>query len=532
MYLEDSLVEMNIFTASKQKSIHGWARLTGHNASRGTSAQGTLRIRIKPGAAQEQNFSFLRILDQTKLISESNNLPYFIQLGSVTESILLEGISNEFVNVKLIQGELEEQTKTGTGKNLQSFTLTAKKPIDNENVFVKVNGEPFEIVDSLYDMIKGDKQCLVKTGISGGIDVYFGNEDFGYIPPAGSRIVVTYVLTDGYAGNIFSKSNQVKFQWKDPGFSNIGDELDLNEILITEVDKPVLLGADAEDSSLTKLIAPKTSRSYVLANPDTYVSYLSRFNYSYVDAYTTFDDEYIDDDNIVYLFLVPDIQRRLNTSTDYWKTNLTNFTLTEDEKNALKLHLNQSGRQIIGTEISIVDPILKKYAVNIFLRIFDTSDANTLKTKILETISMYFLTVTRRDKVPKSDLVAKIEAIKGVDSVNITFTSATNEQAIIDGFYTKKSTTFDSIRGLQTVTETKVTLTENQDPNLGLDDFGDIKIGLNELPVIRGDFFDRFGNYYEDSADLNKYSAVNIVIQEVIKETMSVKMSNKNKDNI
>jgi hypothetical protein len=145
---------------------------------------------------------------------------------------------------------------------------------------------------------------------------------------------------------------------------------------------------------------------------------------------------------------------------------------------------------------------------------------------------MYFLTVTRRDKVPKSDLVAKIEAIKGVDSVNITFTSATNEQAIIDGFYTKKSTTFDSIRGLQTVTETKVTLTENQDPNLGLDDFGDIKIGLNELPVIRGDFFDRFGNYYEDSADLNKYSAVNIVIQEVIKETMSVKMSNKNKDNI
>jgi len=532
LYLENSLIEMNILTATREKSVYGISRIAGHNPTRPISAQGTIKIRVKPGLASELNFSYLNLIDESALLCDNNSLPYFIKLGNTLGSITVNGAVQEYINIKIIQGEIETQTRRGNGQSLQSFTIISKKPIDNENVVVDVNGEAYDVIDSLYDMIKGDKSCLVKTGISGGIDIYFGNEDFGTIPPLGSIINIKYVLTDGFGGNIFSKTDQIKFTWTDEAFANTGEAIDLNEAIVTEIEKPIILGSDGELVEVTKLIAPKTSRSFVLANPDNYISFLSRFNYSYVDAYTTYDDEYIDDDNVIYLFLIPDIEKRLNINTDYFSTNLTNFYLSDNEKEALTSYINKSGRQIVTTELSIVDPILTRYTMNIFLRIFDTADSNTLKSEIINKITKYLLKVTRREKIPKSDLVAIIEAIKGVDSVNVSFISEVNEKAITDGFYIKRVTTFDQIRGIQQVEEVKVNLTTNQDPNLGLDDFGDIKIGLNELPVIRGGWYDRFGNYYQDGIGLSEYSSLNLVIKEVIKETLAVKLMNKNKDEI
>jgi hypothetical protein len=532
LYLEDSLVEMNILTASKERSIYGWSRLAGHNPTRALTAQGTIKIKFKPTATSDINASYILMLDETKLVCESNNFPYFIQLGNSLQNIKINLSNQDFITLKIIQGEIQTQSVTGNGNALQSFNFQAKKPIENEMVFVTVNGEPYEIVDSLYDMRKNEKLCILKTGISGGIDLYFGNEDYGIIPPVGAKISVKYVLTDGFEGNIFSKSNQVKFKWKDSAYTNTGEEIDLNEVFDTYIEKPIILGADSEDSALTKLIAPKTSRAMVLANPDNYIALLSRFNYSYVNAYTTYDDDYLDDDNIIYLFLIPDVQRRLNSNTDYFTTPLINFYLDVDEKEAIQTYINKTGQQIVTTELSIVDPILTKYTLNVFLRVYDTIDQNTLKNEVINQITEYFLKVTRRDKVPKSDIIALVEAIKGVDSVNVSFVSEVNEDAINDGYYIQRVNTIDRIRGLQQVVEYKINLTPGQDPNLGLDDFGDIKIGLNELPVIRGGWYDRFGNFYQDGIDFNQYSSVNIIIKEVVKETLSVRMSNKNKQSI
>jgi hypothetical protein len=532
LYLEDVLVEMNILTASKEKSIYGWSRLAGHNPTRALSAQGTIKIKFKPTATSDINATYILLLDETKLICESNNLPYFIQLGNALQNVKINLSNLGFIPLKIVQGELQTQSATGNGRALQSFTFQAKKPIENEMVYVTVNGEPYEIVDSLYDMKKGEKLCIVKTGISGGIDLYFGNEDYGIIPPLGAKVSVKYVLTDGFQGNIYSKSNQVKWKWKDSAFTNTGEEIDLNEVFNTYIEKPVILGADSEDSGVTKLIAPKTSRAMVLANPDNYIALLSRFNYSYVNAYTTYDDNYLNDDNVVYLFLIPDVQRRLNTNTDYFTTNLTNFYLDADEKTAIETYINKTGQQIVSTELSIVDPVLTKYALNIFLRVYDTIDQNSLKNDIINQVTEYFLKVTRRDKIPKSDIIALIENVKGVDSVNVSFVSELNEDSINDGYYIQRVNTIDKIRGIQEVVEYKINLNPGEDPNIGLDDFGDIKIGLNELPVIRGGWYDRFSNFYQDGIDFNQYSSVNIIIKEVVKETLSVRISNKNKQSI
>jgi len=529
LYLEDSLVELNITTATKRRSIYGFARLAGHNPTRGISAEGTLEINWKPSIS-EVNFTYAILNDKTPLLCDTNGLNYFIRISNDTESLKLKKSERGRIPIKIIQGQLQEQFKTGTGLELQSFTVLDKKPIDNENVKVYLNGEPLEIVDSLYDMTKGSKQCMVKTGLTEGIDVYFGNRDFGIIPPYGSTIKVEYVTTDGFNGNIYGRTDKVTWKWPEPIYTNTGEEIDPNEYITVRIEKPIVLGADFEDPQLTKLIAPKTSRSFVLASTENYVNYFSRFNYAYVDAYTTFDDEYIDDDNVVYLFLIPDIKRKLQNNADYFTTNLENFYLDQYEKDALYRYVNQSGQQIISTELEIVDPVLTRYVMNIFLRIYDTANATTLSNEVNSKITDYLLSVKRRDKIPKSDLIAILEDINGVDSVNIAFISETNEKAIIDGYYYKKIETFDAIRGIKTTQDVKVQVPTNTDPNLGLDDFGDLVIGKNEMPVFRGGWFDRFGNYFEDGLSDKTYSSLNIIIKEVIKETIAIKQMNQKKN--
>ena len=531
LYIEDAIVEQNITTASKLKSVQGFARLTGHNPTRSISAQGTIKLKWKPTVV-DLNASFVTLLDKTKLTCDNNSLPYFIQIGNPMGNIRLNKNDINYVYLKIIQGEMESQARQGNGLELQSYNFQSNKPIDNDNVVVYVNGNPFEIVDSLYDMKKGDYSCMVKTGLAGGIDIYFGNEDYGYIPALGSNIEVQYVKSDGFGGNIFGKASSITFKWVDTAYANTGEEVDMNEFMDISLDKPIILGADAESMELTKLIAPFSSRSFVLANPNNYVSLLSRFNYSFVDAYTTYDDEYIDDDDVVYLFLIPDVARRLQKNTDYFTTNTQNFYLDPAEKEGLYKYINQTGQQIVSSELQIVDPILTKYVMNIFLRIYDTVDVPTLQNEIVNQITNYLINVRRRDKIPKSDLIAILENIEGIDSVNVSFICETNEKAIINGYYIQRVNSFDNIRGIMTVTDNQITVSPGTDPNLGLDDFGDIKIGLNELPIFRGGWYDRFSNYYESGLSNSQYSSVNIIIKDVIKDTIATKQMNKAKSDL
>jgi hypothetical protein len=70
---------------------------------------------------------------------------------------------------------------------------------------IYVNGERWDIVKSIIDLGYRQKGVVVRTGLTGGIDVFFGNYDMGEVPPAGSTIMCEYIISDGMAGNL-SKS--------------------------------------------------------------------------------------------------------------------------------------------------------------------------------------------------------------------------------------------------------------------------------------------------------------------------------------
>jgi hypothetical protein len=513
-YIEAVATELNISRARNIESIYGLSRLTGHDPTRGISARGIIGLRLNTSASTLLEGDYVQIINGSSFEIGNNGLTYFLRFNS--DYIRLDKTTKTFVNVEVIQGEKEDQSFTGTGLALQSYNLSTKEPTDQFLVEVFVDGKLWKLVDSLYDMNKGDHCAMIKTSVNGGLSVFFGNNQFGYPPPLGSRIKVTYVKTRGVAGNIGGKQLDIKFV--DEGTDSSGQQVDLNEILSLNITRNPNFGSDSEDPNFTRLIAPYQSNSFVLANPNNYIYYLSKYDFwSFIDAYNTKNDQYLDDDNIIYLFLIPDVKKKLTSDLDYFSVPEVEFTMTEAEKEQTLEIINKSGRQVVTAEVRIKDPIIKKYALNIVVRWFENYDKDAIRIEIRKNLDEYFLNVNRRDRIPRSDIISIIENVEGIDSVNVFFISEANEKAIRDGFY------FIPVYGTDPVTDQrvlienkKIVLEPGEDPQLGLDSFGDVIIENDDLAIIRGGWKDRNGTYYEPIPEANKISSLNVFYKEGI----------------
>jgi hypothetical protein len=488
-YIEDSITELNILTATRKKSIQGLASLVGHDVTRMISSEGSIYLKVK-NSADVSNIPNSEIIlsNFTRIINNKTNITYTIMLNS--DILKLKILPNKSYIFKIIQGEFEFQKFTSDGKSLQSFSVLSRgRDIENFNVSVFVNNEKWKIYKSLYDMSMNTKGCVVKTSVTGGgIDVFFGNGYFGKIPEEGSEIKVEYLVTDGAFGNIPVISSLVGFSFKDVGYNILGDEIDLNEYFEIGLSTPVLFGSDGESIEFTRIIAPKSSKNFVLITPESYKNFLEKFNYfQVIDAFTTLNDNNVSDDNTVYLFLIPDITKRILTPLDYYNLPEGVFIINDVEKNKIYDLLEKGGYQSITRDVVILTPVVKRYVLNVVISVFKDSDVNFIKDKIVLEIGNYFLMNKRRDKIPRSDIISLVENVPGVDSVFCWFLSEENEK--------------DKI------------LNPDSKDLIGLDEFGDIVIGKNEIAVLRGGWKDRGGIFYENSINHNKPSIVNIIVK-------------------
>ena len=237
--------------------------------------------------------------------------------------------------------------------------------------------------------------------------------------------------------------------------------------------------------------------------------------------YNTKNDEYLDDDNIIYLFLIPDIKKKLTSDLDYFNIPEVEFTMTTQEKAMTYEILNKSGRQVVTAETRIVDPVIKKYALNIVVRWFENYDKDAIRIEIRKNLDEYFLNVNRRDRIPRSDIISIIENVEGIDSVNVFFISEANENAIRDGFYLIPVYGTDPVTDQRVLIENKkIVLKKGEDPQIGLDSFGDVIIENNDLAIIRGGWKDRNGTFYEPIPEANKIGSLNIFYKEEIQNNL------------
>lgn len=498
-FIEDSITELNMQEATRDYSIRSLARIAGYDPGRASAAQGEVTISwntregdVGGGSIILKNHAQIRCLQNGKL--------YSLIFGSPEVTIPL--VRGNSLRVKIAQGTFESAILTGTGLALQSYNIPSSSGalLDQFYVDVYVNEEKWRKYDSLYDIPLNGKGYLVKSGIQEGLDVYFGNSNFGMVPPRGSRIRIEYLQTSGAAGNASStKESPLGYKFSSNGTDLFGKEVDVNLYLDVKNQIDPSFGTNPESTNLIRLVAPKTSRSFVFANADNYEVFLNKLGiFSQIQAFSTFDDEYLDDDNVVYIYLVPDITLNLSSNEDYFSVPVSDFLLTAPQKARVINLIEQSGSMIATTVVKIVQPVIVKYVANVVLGIFEGSDPETIKQAIRKRISEYMLSLKRRDKIPKSDFIAIIESVPGVDTVSFFFVGQKNEENQTE------------IRGLSNVSQAQL------DETIGLDQFGDIIIGRNELVLLRGGWTDRNGTFYTESIVDGKPGPLNITISSIV----------------
>lgn len=485
-YIEDSITELNINEATRATSIYSLASLAGHNPSRAISSIGEISMSIKLDV-DEFPADLVIIPNSTRLSCENNGITYILDLPQDEVKFSLLGRDNG-ASFAIRQGILETQTVIATGVELESFSIGSPQNffIDQFYVNVYVNGERWKKYDSFIDIPKGEKGFYSRTGVTNGLDIFFGNKSFGVIPDAGSEIIVEYLVTEGPRGNIRTNDpSAIKFKFQETGFTLNGEEVELNDYIDITVTQSPYFGANPESSELTRLIAPKVSKSFALINPDHYEIALRKLGmFSTINVYL---DEL--DSRVLNLFLVPDIRKTFVNSVDYFSTSIDRFKLSTYQKSELLKYLEKTGSKMISTDVKIVDPIISKYVVNITILAFDDVPTEIIKNDIYSQLSSYFVQNTRRNRIPKSDLIKIIEDINGVDSVSISLIGENNENA-------KRL--------------------NPQSENVGLDNFNDIITKNNELALIRGGFTDRYGNEYKEGISEDSLGSINIKIQDIV----------------
>lgn len=557
-YIEDSITGLNIKTAYRPDQIRGLATLTGHDPARSISARGAIRISYYETGSSEHSGEICYITNKIGLKCTLNACSYVVMFSADNAKIQMK--ASNYIDASIVQGKLKYQQATGNGEALQSFNFTERNhgEIDQYFVNVYVNGERWDVCDSLLDLGYNQKGCIVKTGMLSGLDVFFGNGSNGAIPGDGSTIMVEYILTDGSITNLPKETlNSDNFwEFQETGFLSDGTKVDLNENFRVKALTDIIFGTSGEHTSLTQLIAPHTSRAMVLANEVNYKYFLKRMNMfsvievirgyktsyaeyariQYDKAYNTYSDlsnEYAEksvlygenstevqeinekldvamrnleaaadkldddelDDNTIYLMLIPSITNRLSSTTNYFSCDESLFLLNDDEKNNIINLIDASGQRVITVENQIIDPKIPRFAINADVRLWDNYTQADIYAIALEKLSDYFLSNTRRDRIPVSDIVALFENIKGIDSVRVSF-DADKENSTIYG--------------------------EN---NYGIDEYGDVLLSRNVVdingsslevhdiyPLFRGGFTSKDGIEYSSEQDMTNISGFNLRI--------------------
>jgi len=509
LYLKNTISQLDIVEPGSlnERVIKNTAILAGHIPGRAISATGTLRLSLKSNIDFEKEIpgGRITIANRTLIKNNTNGLDYSFNLG--TDTITHKITPSYQFFLPLIQGSWVVSNKTGLNQMLQtlSFTEPGMKQIENFNYEVIVQGQYWSTKKHIYEMIPDEKACVVRTGFNGGLDIIFGNGGFGGIPPLASTIKVSYLVTDGSSGNIFRRTRN---DWKIIGdvTDGYGDTIDLTKVFNIDIYTDINFGADAEDLLFTKSILPIVSNNFVLALPQQYAYEIKKLGvFSHVNAY--------EKTGTIFIVATPNINLFKNQAADYFSVDIRAFSLDNYEKSKIDKYLRTGGNIQLTKKYRITAPDLSYYVMNIFVISYSDASDDSVNAQILSNISNYFLNMSRINIIPKLDIIRLLSRIKDIHSVDIQFICKKNE----DYHKKAKQDVENKLNMYNTSFQKNISITDMSPDYIptatkGLDSIlGDIIFEPNEIPIIRGGWYDRNGLYYSDDVDGNGLKSVNII---------------------
>lgn len=514
LYLKNAIDQFDLSNpnALNQKVIRNAAIFAGHNPGRSISATGTLKFTLKSNTdiADQLPGSRLTFSNRLLLKNKTNALNYSFSIG--TEKVTHRITPNYQFFVPIIQGRWTTKTYTGNGSQLQTLSLSeiSQKDVENFNVEVLVNGDFWSVKKHIYEMLPEEQSCVVRTGFNGGIDVVFGNGGFGSIPPIGSIIEISYLVSDGALGNIFRRTRD---DWDFVGdvLDGSGETINVADIFNIDIYTDINFGADAESLLFTKNILPIASNNFVLALPQQYAYEIKKLGvFSHVNAY--------EKSGTVFIVATPNIRLFKNQNADYFTIDIRAFELDRYEKSKIDKYLRTGGQIQLTKKYRVDSPKISYYTMNVFVMKYSDATDDSVNAQILDKISEYFLDLKRIDRIPKLDIIRELSTLTDVHSIDIQFICKKNE----DYHKANQINVKNKLAKFDSNINTDIS-TPKADPNynsskvLGLDPvLGDIIFEADEIPVIRGGWYDKNGVFYSDNIDGGGLKSVNIIKKGVV----------------
>lgn len=480
-YIEDSLTEQNKYTATRKRSIYNLASISGYQPHLGTAATATIGVSFKPNNNQHSD---VIMLNHTRLSCSQNGSNYYVVLPQ--EAIVLSPrLDNNTKYLTVVEGVFETQTFVADGGELFTINVPFTGDCDLDYFEVKVNDELWEKRDSLYDMDPEKKQYMVRVSLKKGVDVIFGNGQYGKSLDEGDTIKVTYLIHSGEQGNLNPNESMV-FKFITPMQDTLGNDIDGNSLFdVRVVDGDNINGGTYSESiDVVKNMIGLNSRSLVLADAKNYKQYLSRF--SFCGYNRTWSEP---GSLVINSLILNNFKQKMTDGLDYFKLKESDFFLSKDQKRSIVNHINNTGQQIAGAVYNIFDPEIVKYAMYIYVKLKDnTYDTAYISNQIRKLIGGFFADVNSDIFIPKSDIVHLLKNnIDAIDGINLYFISDRNEQALKNHYYVDKQYFFDPSKGTYKITEETVYLYDGENPNLGLDAHGNIYLdNTDQFPVLMG----------------------------------------------
>ena len=481
LYIEDALVEQNKYTAQRRKSIYGLAALSGYIPSFGKAATAAIKLYFMPH--NEGTYNVI-LNNEEPLTCTQNGLLYNIVLPQ--EGLILSvDKDNAPKYFTAVQGRFETQRFISTGGQYYTVNFKFIGNIDLDYLTVKVNDEIWEYAASLYDMTPDGKQFTYKASIDGSIDLLFGNEAHGRALKANDVIDVKYLIHDGENGNL-NPEVETYFTFNNMLSDTDGEAYDGNSLFtvtFAETD-PITAGSNAETLQHVSEMIGLNSRSLVLATPNNYKAFISRFGFCGYNR--TWSDP---NSMVVNSLIIKNFKNNISESSDYFNLKENDFILSDTQKNSLYNYMETSGNQLALVKYNIFDPDICKYAMHIFVTLKSSKfNKDLIRTQIRSLIGEFFTAIHSDIFIPKSDIIHLLKTkIDGIDSVDVYIMSQKNEEAIYKKQYTEDTYVLNKLTGQYIKKSENIKLYEGENPNLGLDNHGNIWLKSDtQFPVLMG----------------------------------------------
>jgi hypothetical protein len=532
LYLKNAINQFDLISDPANLNdvvIRNAAILAGHIPGRAISASGNLKLTVKSNADLEKLLPGAKITfsNRFQLKNKTNALDYALNLGQ--ETITYAVSPSTVIYMPIIQGKFESENFTGSGAINQSYSVTTRGILDieNFNVEVQVNGTFWTIKKHIYELLPNEEAVIVRTGFNLGMDIIFGNGGFGAIPPIGAIIQVNYLTTNGEDGNIFRRTfNDWKFV--DEATDGVGGQVDPAKIFDVAIYNDINFGVNREKIKFTRNILPIVSNNFVLGLPQQYAYAVKRLGvFSHVNAY--------EDSGTIYIVCTPNINLFKNQNSDYFTVNIRAFELDNYEKSKIDKYLKTNGHIQLTRSYRIDAPVLSYYVMNVFVIRYSDSNDDSVQSEIINRVSEYFLSFSRMDRIPKSDLVKVLADIGAIHSVDVQFISKKNEDYHREEIRRQRNarrnaSNFDiniqSRSRRVPVLESELTPTisdvdYSDNTVLGLDPvLGDIIFQPEEIPIIRGGWYDRNDIYFSDELNGTGLKSINIIKKGVVDSSL------------